>query len=73
MPIGQQLADIARNDIVASAVKTAPPISVTGATLLGYPVAEWALWATLVYTVLQILFLLRDKLFRRGKHRKDDE
>ena len=70
MTIGEQLADIARNDLVASAVKTAPPVSMVSATLLGYPVADWALWATLLYTCLQILFLLKDKLFRR-KHKKE--
>lgn len=71
MPIGDQLAEIARNDIVASAVKAAPPASVVSATLLGYPIADWALWATLLYTCLQICFLLRDKLFRLGKHKKE--
>ena len=70
MPLGEQLADIARNDLVASAVKTAPPVSMVSASLLGYPVADWALWATLLYTCLQILFLLKDKLFRR-KHKKE--
>jgi hypothetical protein len=71
MPIGEQLADLSRNDIVASAVKTAPPVSIASATLLGYPVADWALWATLVYTCLQIIFLLREKLFRKGKPKRE--
>lgn len=71
MPIGDQLAEISRNDIVASAVKVAPPVSVTGATLLGYPIADWALWATLLYTLLQIAVLIRDKFINRhGKHKK---
>jgi hypothetical protein len=70
MPIGDQLAEISRNDIVASAVKVAPPVSVTGATLLGYPIADWALWATLLYTLLQIVFLLKDKLFTHRKPKR---
>lgn len=72
MPIGEQLADLTRNDIVASAVKTAPPVSVAGATLLGYPIADWVMAATLIYTCLQVYVLVRDKLFRRGKHHRKE-
>lgn len=34
--------------------KTAPPISVSLATVFGYQVNEILLWATLIYTVLMI-------------------
>lgn len=34
--------------------KAAPPVSVTVATVAGYPVSELVLWATLCYTVLMI-------------------
>lgn len=39
---------------VALIAKTAPPASVSLATLAGVQVSELVLWATLVYTVLMI-------------------
>lgn len=72
MPIGDQAADLARSDIVASAVKSIPPVSVASATLLGYPIAEWVMFLTIVYTVLQIIALVRDKFWPHSrKHRKE--
>lgn len=71
MPIGDQAADLARSDIVASAVKSIPPVSVASATLLGYPIAEWVMFLTIVYTVLQIIALVRDKFWPHRKHRKE--
>jgi hypothetical protein len=34
--------------------KTAPPVSVSLATVAGFQVSELVLWATLVYTVIMI-------------------
>lgn len=69
MSIGDQLADLSRSDVVASAAKITPPVSVASLTLLGYPIADWVLFLTALYTVLQIWVLIRDKfLARRGKH-----
>ena len=45
-------------DIAAEAAKAAPPVTVAGATVAGLPVNELILWATLVYLVVQIAFLL---------------
>jgi hypothetical protein len=47
-----------KHEIAAEAVKAAPPITVAGATVAGVPVNELILWATLLYLVLQIVFLL---------------
>lgn len=38
----------------AIAAKTAAPVSVSVATVAGYPVSDLLLWATLVYTALMI-------------------
>lgn len=38
----------------AMVAKAAPPASVSIATVVGVPVSELVLWATLVYTVLMI-------------------
>lgn len=35
----------------AAVAKGAPPVAVTGATLLGVPVADWVQYVTLVYAV----------------------
>lgn len=49
----QQKADIANE-----AAKASPPVAVAGATLAGITVNDLILWATLLYLVLQIGFLL---------------
>lgn len=53
-------------DLAASAVKVTPPITVTGLTLAGFTLQDWVLTLTAIYTVLQILILLRDKVFHVG-------
>ena len=45
-------------DIAAEAAKATPPITVAGATVAGVQVNDLILWATLIYLVLQIGFLL---------------
>jgi hypothetical protein len=45
-------------DIASEAAKASPPAAIAGATVAGVPVNDLVLWATLVYLVLQIGFLL---------------
>jgi hypothetical protein len=45
-------------DIAAEAAKASPPVAVAGATVAGIQVNDLILWATLIYIVLQIGFLL---------------
>ena len=47
-----------KSDLVSEATKAAPPVTVVGATVAGVQVSDLILWATLVYLVLQIGFLL---------------
>ena len=47
-----------KTDIAAEAAKATPPVTVAGATLAGVTVHDLILWATLIYLVLQIAFLL---------------
>lgn len=56
-------------DILTGASKAAPPVTVGGLTLVGVPLSDWLIIATLVYTVLQIVFLVRDKLYRPWKEK----
>jgi hypothetical protein len=67
MSIGDQLAELSRSDVVASAAKVTPPVSVASLTLLGYPISDWVLLLTALYTALQIWVLVRDKFLFRLK------
>jgi disulfide bond formation protein DsbB len=53
------------NDLAASAVKAAPPISATVATLLGYGMQDWLVIITIIYTILQTVFLIYEKAFKK--------
>ena len=62
------------HSVVVESSKAAPPLGVGGLTLMGYPLEDWVLMATLVYTVLQIGFLIRDKIWRHyGSKRRELE
>ena len=41
-----------------AAIKTSPPIIVTGMTLAGIQVQDWLVMATILYTVIQIIIAL---------------
>jgi uncharacterized membrane protein len=47
-----------RSEFTAEALRAAPPVTVAGATIAGVPLNDLILWATLLYLVLQIGFLL---------------
>ena len=40
------------------AVKALPPVGVTGTLFLGLPLSEWLVILTIIYTVLQIGYLI---------------
>ena len=46
----EQITDIA---------KAAPPLTVTGMTAAGFPISDWVLLLTAIYTLLQILIVVR--------------
>lgn len=58
-------------DFVLEYAKTSPPIAVGITYLAGIPLSTWVLIATLVYTMLQTYFLLRDKWWRERVKPKD--
>lgn len=55
------------HDIANEAAKAAPAVTVGGLTLFGVGLSDWVLLATLIYTVLQVFFLLRDKCYKPWK------
>lgn len=54
-------------EIVTEAARAAPAVTVTGLTLFGVSLSEWVLIMTLVYTLLQMFFLIRDKWYYQRK------
>ena len=41
-----------------AAIKTSPPVLVSGLTLAGVQLQDWLIMATILYTVIQIIILL---------------
>lgn len=50
---------------ITDAVKAAPPITITGMTIVGIQVQDWLLILTLIYTILQILIIVRRFMLNR--------
>ena len=46
------------NGLSMAAIKTSPPIIVTGVTLAGVQLQDWLIMATILYTVIQIIIAL---------------
>jgi hypothetical protein len=49
------------------AVKASPPVAVVSLNLVGVQLQDWVLIVTLVYTLLQVYFLLRDRWWKQRK------
>jgi putative exporter of polyketide antibiotics len=63
------LKETSQETVASAAAKLGAPITVTGASIAGYPVSDILLWATLFYTVLMIAHKL--VLIVRDVTRKD--
>jgi len=64
------LKETSQETAASAAAKLGAPISVTTASIAGYPVSDILLWATLVYTVLMIahkLVIIVKDVMRKGK------
>lgn len=57
------------SELVVETGKVAPGGTVVGLTFVGVPIADWLVLATLLFTLLQVYFLLRDKWWRQRKDR----
>lgn len=55
------------HELATEAAKAAPALTVGGLTLFGVGLSDWVLLATMIYTVLQITFLLRDRWWKKRK------
>lgn len=54
-------------------VRVSPPITVSAFTLFGFPLQNWVLILTAIYTLLQIYVLMRDKIIFRKTAAIDEE
>lgn len=61
-----------KTEIVEQAFKASPPVAVGALTVAGVSLSDMVLLATLVYTVSQIIFLFRDKVWLDYKRRRDE-
>ena len=57
------------SELANEAVRVGPSVAVTGLTLCGVGLADWLIAVTIVYTLFQLFFLLRDKWWRQRKDR----
>ena len=55
------------SDIVTEAAKAAPTVTVGGLTLFGVVLSDWVMILTIIYTLFQLFFLLRDKWWNKRK------
>lgn len=51
--------------------KLTPPLTVGGATIAGFQLQDWVLVLTGVYALLQIGFLLYDRLIKPRKEKRN--
>ena len=54
-----------QHELIAGVARAAPPVTVTGLSMFGVGLADWLILVTIVYTVLQIVFLVRDRMRRK--------
>lgn len=52
-------------------LKAAPPVAVTGWTILGHPITDLLVVVTIMYTICQTIFIIRKTV--RDWNRKDSD
>jgi hypothetical protein len=57
-----------KTELAAEAVKATPPLTVAGLAFAGVSLQDWVLLLTVVYLILQIAFLVYDKLLKNKDH-----
>ena len=59
-----------QDTVVGEAVKAAPAVSMTGAALAGVELNTVLVVLTIVYTLVQLYVLVRDKIWRKHREQK---
>lgn len=55
------------SDLITETAKAAPTVTVGGLTLFGVVLSDWVMILTIIYTLLQLFFLLRDRWWNKRK------
>lgn len=74
MQHAQEVGTGAASAVGAMAIKSAPPVAVTGLSLAGVPLQDWVYIATLVWISIQAAVFLWDRFVkprRKSKRRED--
>jgi uncharacterized protein (DUF58 family) len=59
-------------DVGEQAARVATPAAVAGVThFLGIPLSDWVLILTIVYTLVQLFVLIRDRLYKPWRTNRD--
>ena len=61
MSVQNNMADTSQHiehGLSMAAIKTSPPVIVTGVTLAGVQLQDWLIMVTILYTVIQIIIAL---------------
>ena len=58
--------------VAQDGVKLAPPVAISGMTLAGYPISDYLVLITLIYTVLQICITV-SRFYREWRKEKEDD
>ena len=61
-----------QHEALMGAVRASPPVAVTGLQLGGVGLSDWLILLTIVYTVLQIGFLVYDRIKKNSKGPADE-
>jgi hypothetical protein len=60
-----------QNETTSALAKLSPAAGVSGATMFGFPLPDVVLLMTLFYTGLQVFILVRDKIYRPWKEKRN--
>ena len=63
----------ARLDAAVEVAKATPAASIVGFTILGYPLSEVTALLAFILICLQLIFLIRDKVWNRKRKDSDDD
>ena len=63
-----EAADTHKQEMSMAVAKVTPPVVATGMTVAGYPLSDWLVLLTIIYTLLQI-WSTAHKLWRERQER----
>lgn len=60
-----------KEEVVSASLKVAPPLTVSGLTVVGVTMQDWVYIGTLIYLAFQIFVIVRDKIVREWSASKN--